>query len=120
MSNHKGPALVVFQGGAVTSSPFEKLVAGAQAVATLDLLAAASVSGTFSRAVLVTEQESLASAVSGLGELPVTVVQLPASDNAGAIPFHFGEHLLSICKALSLERVVYVGGGAMPLATSQM
>jgi hypothetical protein len=32
--------------------------------------------------------------------------------------FHFGDNLLRICKAHNLERVVYVGGGAMPLATS--
>ncbi|HYP41602.1 MAG TPA: hypothetical protein VEX13_14685, partial [Chloroflexia bacterium] len=32
--------------------------------------------------------------------------------------FHFGESLHAICQAYALERVVYVGGGAMPLGTA--
>lgn len=109
------PALVVFQGGASTSSLLERLVADAQAAATLDLLAAASESGAFSRTVLITELDSLASAATGLGGLHLTTTPLPT--RTGAESFHFGESLLGICRSLGLERVVYVGGGAMPLAT---
>src|SRR5436190_9095487 len=116
MTDHARPTLVIFQGGISTSSPLESLVGNAQAAATLDVLAAASASGAFDRTILVTEMDALSSAISNLGNLAVTVERLSAG---GKSRFHFGESLLSICKKHGLERVVYVGGGAMPLATAR-
>ncbi|MFL5732854.1 MAG: hypothetical protein ACJ78Q_06600, partial [Chloroflexia bacterium] len=74
----------------------------------------------FGRAVLVTEVEGLAEAATALlgggGRLPLVVERLPTlSESGGVEAFHFGESLLRVCRAYGLERVVYVGGGAMPL-----
>ncbi len=114
------PALVVFQGGALSGAAgLAKLVADAQAASTLDLLGRAARSGAFSRAFLVTEQEQLtdmAASQAGdwAGELPLTILSERARDGKA---FHFGEALHNICEAHGLVRVVYVGGGAMPLGT---
>src|SRR5205823_709197 len=43
---------------------------------------------------------------------PLLVV---ASAVAEGEPFHFGQALRALCQDHGLERVVYVGGGAMPL-----
>src|SRR5438552_12153524 len=122
MTVRKRPALVVFQGGVAASSPLEGLVAQAQAAATLDLLATAASTGAFDRAILVTEVDALAGAAASephaAGGLPVIVEKPPTPPQAGGA-FHFGESLLRVCQAHKLERVVYVGGGAMPLGASQ-
>jgi hypothetical protein len=119
--NSTSPALVVFQGGvSLSASPLERLVAEAQQAATLDLLAAASASGAYERAFLVTEQTSLAEAAladagSRVGGLPLTLESVPSTATGGRAGFHFGESLRDLCGAHDLERVVYVGGGALPL-----
>src|SRR5437868_1386190 len=118
MIARKRPSLVVFQGGVGASSPLERLVVEAQAAATLDLLDVASSSGAFDRAILVTELDALAEAATSeagvSGRLPVLVERMRPAGK-GRAPFHFGESLLRVCRAHRLERVVYVGGGAMPL-----
>src|SRR5690349_17690392 len=120
--SERDPTLVVFQGGISASGGLEKLVAEAQGAATLDLLEAASASGAFGRAVLVTEVAGLAEAavrLFGGWRLPLVVEKLPTrSGEGGAAAFHFGESLLRVCRAYALERVVYVGGGAMPLGAA--
>lgn len=116
------PALVVFQGGvSLSRSPLGRLVAEAHAAATLDLLSDAATSQAFSRAFLVTEDPALSSAAhesaaSWGGTLPL-VVKRGTAKGAGDRPFHFGGALRDLCVTYGLERVVYVGGGAMPLAT---
>src|SRR5919201_1208338 len=121
MTVRKRPTLVVFQGGAAASSPLEGLVAQAQAAATLDLLVAAASSSAFDRAILVTELDALATVAASearaAGRMPLTVEKPPAPSRAGGA-FHFGESLLRVCQAHNLERVVYVGGGAMPLGAA--
>jgi hypothetical protein len=121
MTDRQQATLVVFQGGVAASSPLEKLVVEAQAAAALDLLAVASSSGAFDRAILVTELDALANAATSeagaSGRLPVFVEKLRPGGK-GSAAFHFGESLLRICRAHRLERVVYVGGGAMPLGAS--
>ena len=118
------PALVVFQAGVSASDTLlERLVAEAQNAATLDLLLTAAQTNAFHGAFLVTEDPTLATAASNLSlpSLPVhsepakkSKIQNPKSKIEG---FHFGQNLLHICQEHRLERVVYVGGGAMPLAT---
>ena len=44
--------------------------------------------------------------------MPVAVV---GGAGAAGKPFHFGETLAEVCRDANLERVVYVGGGSMPL-----
>jgi hypothetical protein len=112
------PALVIFQGGASASaSPLERLVSDAQAAATLDLLARAASSGAFAQALLVTEDPAVSGAA--LASAPTVLPLQIVSAGKGASGFHFGQALREVCRANGLERVVSVGGGAMPLATQQ-
>lgn len=100
------------------TSPLEALVAQAQYAATLDLLALASSTGAFEQAFLVTEEASLAQAARSLaGALPAFRLTIEQGDPSR--PFHFGETLRSVCRAHGLERVVYVGGGSLPLGTAR-
>lgn len=120
MAERTRPTLVVFQGGAFDSaSPLERLVIQVQRAATLDILAKAAESGAFERAVLVTEYDELATASTdlpsmGQGGLPLVVEVTRAGR------FHFGQSLKDLCVRHDLERVVYVGGASMPLATPAM
>ena len=112
------PALVIFQGGASASaSPLERLVSDAQAAATLDLLARAASSGAFAEAFIVSDDPVTTQAVlaSTSTTLPLNVV----TSGKSASGFHFGQALRKVCRANGLDRVVYVGGGSMPLATDQ-
>ncbi|MEO6456823.1 MAG: hypothetical protein ABIO92_00905, partial [Chloroflexia bacterium] len=114
------PTLVVFQGGAFDSdSPLERLVIRVQRAATLDILTKAAESGAFERAVLVTEYDGLANASAdlpsmGQGGLPLVIEVTRAGS------FNFGQSLHDLCIRHGLERVVYIGGASMPLATPAM
>lgn len=96
-------ALVVFLGG-LGDSPVETVVGDACAAAAQDSVEAAFASGRYERAVLVTD---------GLTELP----ELPAgvTVDASSGPFHFGSRLAEVVRRYGLERVVYLGGGGLPL-----
>jgi hypothetical protein len=117
------PALVVFQGGAQSSfSALERLVLAAQSAATLDVLDRAAESWAFSQALLVSEDAALVEAARGatagwsVGYSREQVMALNIASQSGE-DFHFGELLQAVLREFSLERVVYVGGGAMPLAS---
>ncbi len=113
------PTLVVFQGGVCASdTPLERLVAEGQNAAALDLLVNAAQAGVFDRAILVTEDRDLAGAAARLplADLPLHIEPAAKSETAG---FRLGENLLRVCRDYKLERVVYVGGGAMPLGTPE-
>jgi hypothetical protein len=124
------PTLVIFQAG---SSPadthLERLVVSAQQACTLDLLVTAVGTAAFEQAILVTEDTALqakAESLSGSHALDMSLAVVSALDysaSAEGIPapegFHFGKVLRELCRERQLERVVYVGGGAMPLATPQ-
>jgi hypothetical protein len=113
------PTLIIFQGGALAAlSPLERLVAAAQQAATRDLLAEAARSNAFHQAILVTEDPSLteaaqADAATWATPLPLHIEPSPTTT------FHFGQSLHTICKSYALERVVYIGGGAMPLGSAR-
>jgi hypothetical protein len=113
------PALVTFLGTVPsTASPLERLVGDAWAASTLDLLALAASSNLFERAVLVTENAELAN--TALREAATWQSALPLDIEAHAgDSFHFGDSLLAVCRTYSFDRIVYVGGGSMPLATEQ-
>lgn len=111
-TRHKPTLLLFLAGDKPEGSPLERLVAGAQNAATYDLLMHAADSGAFERAVLVTEDEEAARAASALsGGPPVEVLNEGPRE-----AFHFGRALAAAVDALGLERVVYAGGGALPLA----
>jgi hypothetical protein len=107
------PTLVVFLAGErPTDTPLERLVTGAQNAATYDLLIRAADTGAYERGLVVTEDPEVARAAGALGvDLALGIV----SDYPDG-PFHFGRKLASVVRAEGLERVVYVGGGALPLA----
>ncbi len=115
------PALVIFQGDVPPSaSPLERLLVQAQQAATLDLLlrvVGASVQ-LFERIVLVTESPSFGQAARDIMAHRAGVPPLHIEAWSGE-SFHFGQALQFICRSYSLQRFVYVGGGAMPLASER-
>ncbi len=113
------PSLIIFQAGVLpAASPIEALVAQAWFAATLDLLTNTSISDAFDQVILVTEDSVLRDAALALSDtwpnkVPLHVETRPSDG------FHFGENLRAVCKSYNLQRVVYVGGGSMPLGTPQ-
>jgi hypothetical protein len=110
---------VVFQGGGSTSgTPLQTLVTKGQAAATLDLIERAAGVGAFFQIVLVTEDSELMVAAMDEAErregTPVAALRGSWPPNE---PFHFGQALSHVCKDLNIERLVYIGGGAMPLGS---
>ncbi|HKP54790.1 MAG TPA: hypothetical protein VJ183_19320 [Chloroflexia bacterium] len=116
MTSSDLPTLLVFQGGAFHApTPLEALVVQAQQAAALDLLTLASRSDAFAQVVLVTDDDMLAASATSIFQTASHVrLQIERSE---ADTFHFGETLLRVCKGHAIERVVYIGGGAMPLGT---
>jgi hypothetical protein len=97
------PALVVFLGG-LGDSPVEATVAGARVAASLDSIEAALQSGGYAGAFIVTDGRV------GLPALPEGVTV-----DADGGPYHFGRRLAEVVRRHGLERVVYLGGGSLPL-----
>ncbi len=111
------PSLVVFQGGVPeAATPLERFLIEAQIAATLDLLTVAAGTDTFNQLILVTEDADLQRAALSDAAAWPTSMPLSIEQHAGE-SFHFGETLHAICQSYGLERVVYVGGGAVPLTT---
>jgi hypothetical protein len=100
------PDLIVFYGRGGTSEP-EQLVAGAQQASVRQLLTDAAQSESFRRFALVTNDETLATALAT--ELPALVV-VPTGET-----IVFGEQLRATVAQLDSAAVVYVGGGSAPL-----
>jgi hypothetical protein len=98
----KAPSLVVFLGG-LGHSPLERTVAGARAAAALDSVEAALTAG-YAAAILATD---------GATELPPMPDGVTVDVDGG--PFRFGERLADVVRRHRLERVVYLGGGSLPL-----
>jgi hypothetical protein len=113
------PTLLIFQGGVFNSaSALETFVVQAQHAATLDLLAAAKQSDTFAQVILVTDDDTLANASTSFAQIATSKLPLHV-ERTDPDTFHFGDKLKRICEAHALERIVYVGGGAMPLGGVQ-
>jgi hypothetical protein len=96
------PTLVVFLGN-LGSSRAEQLVAHARCAATFDVVETALSTGTFERAILATDDDSGLPTLTGL-----------ETDVDGG-PFAFGPRLAGLIEQHHLERVVYLGGGSLPL-----
>jgi hypothetical protein len=95
--------LVVFLGG-LGDSRVEEMVAGARVAASLDTIEAALKSGGFSGALLVTD-----------GRFPVPALPDGVTVDEDGGRFHFGRRLAEVVRRHRLERVVYMGGGSLPL-----
>ena len=102
------PTLVVFLGG-MEGSPVEEMVACAQRAAALDTIDSALSTGAFAGAVIATDRPQ---------DLPDPV---PAglTVDADSEPFHFGRRLAGLVTSHSLESVVYLGGGSVPLLPAE-
>ena len=79
------------------------MVDGARRAAAFDSIEAALASGAFAGAVLATDDPSLACDLPGL------------SLDVDSGPYHFGRRLAGVVGRHSLERVVYIGAGSLPL-----
>ncbi len=100
------PTLIVFSGG-MRGTPVERLVAGARDAAALDTLAHGVDSGAFSGAILVTDNEEVAS------QAPAGVeVELDAG------LFDFAARLRSLVHLRRIQKPFYVGGGSIPFIDS--
>jgi hypothetical protein len=93
----------VFLGG-LGGSPVEEMVAAACRAAAQDSLERALSTGAFAGAIVVSDTPLV------LEGLP-TGVHLEVDDG----PFQFGQRLADIVARYGLEKVVYLGGGALPL-----
>lgn len=117
------PTLVIFQGGASDSqSPLEVFVLDTQRAATLDLLRVAAYTGAFDRAFLVTEDEILAgrAAAEVQGKNSSLQLIIERADETSPGVFHLGRTLRALCERHSIRRVVYTGGGSLPLVNPDM
>jgi hypothetical protein len=96
------PTLVVFLGGLGDSS-VERLVGGARWAATRDSIDAALEGDSYGRAVLVTDGDGV------FADSPGVTIDLDNGD------FHFGRRLAGVIRRYELDRIVYMGGGSIPL-----
>ena len=97
------PTLVVFLGG-LGDTTAERMVADARRAASFDTIEAALSTGVFDRAILATDDSSALTTISKL--------EIDLDDDG---TFHFGSRLAGLIEKRALERVVYLGGGSLPL-----
>ncbi len=100
-------ALVIFEGGAATSLP-EQMLRQVREGIVLDRVAQARRIQALDPIVLVTDREDLARKAEALG----AHIYFTQSHS-----FHFGLCLQAVIRHYELERVLYMGGGAAPLAS---
>ena len=97
-----GPTAIVFLGG-IGGSPAADMVAGCHRANTRDTIERAQQSGVFERVILVTERTD---------EMP------PVTTEPSGYPFHFGSRLKEIIEQYNIESPLYIGGGSVPLMSS--
>ncbi|TAK27876.1 MAG: hypothetical protein EPO21_23370 [Chloroflexota bacterium] len=101
------PQLLIFVGG-LTGEPVVEMVGAAQRAVALDTVARATQSGAFAQIVLVTDSPELAGQMDG----HVTVeMSGPA--------FVFGRRLRDVIERHNVRRPFYMGGGGLPLLSSE-
>ena len=96
------PTLIIFLGG-LGSSPAEQTVADARRAAALDTIEATQSTDAYASAILPTDDFEDPPDIPGL------------HIDFDRAPFHFGRRLADLIQLLKLERVVYLGGGSLPL-----
>jgi hypothetical protein len=101
------PSLIVFSGG-MRDTVVERLVGGARDASALDTLERGLASGEFAEMILVTDSEDLAK------RLPPAV---EADLDVG--PFDFERRLRDVVNRRRIERPFYVGGGSLPLLSTE-
>ena len=96
------PLFVTFVGG-WGATPVERMMSGAHRAMVRDTLERAASTGEFQQLVLVADFPDLAGTAS---------IEPPLS------PFHFGRELQRITHKYRMEKVFYIGGGALPLLSA--
>ena len=97
------PVLIVFLGG-MRGSPIEDELGRALAESALDLIEEALATDAFELALLVADNDSLATRLPSGVELDLD-----------SEPFHFGKRLADVIGKRRIERPLYVGAGGVPL-----
>lgn len=98
--------LVVFLGGQGPGHA-EQIVATARWAASLDSIDTALSTGAYTRAILVTDGQAQQP------DNPAVTV------DADAGPYHFGRRLAGVIRQHGLRSVVYMGGGSLPLLSTE-
>jgi hypothetical protein len=96
------PTLITFLGG-LGHTPAERLVADARRAAARDTIEAALSTGAYHNVIFPTDD------FENIPDLPDLQIDLDAA------PFHFGRRLADLIALTRIERVVYLGGGSVPL-----
>ncbi len=99
--------LIIFVGG-IGGGEAEEMVAAAHRAITLDTLQRATATGNFDEIIVITDMDELAQQIS-----PPVRVELDQS------PFHFGKRLRDVIERYKIDKPFYVGGGSIPLLSSQ-
>ncbi len=106
------PVSLVIMNGRNGRSDVERMVDGARAAITRDLVEKALLSDAFDTVIVATNDHELAAS---LEKSPTVCIE---PDRRGET-FHFGRRLQQIISHHKLERVVYLGGGSAPLLTTE-
>jgi len=96
-------AAIIFTGG-IGGSPAADMVAGCHSAIVRDTIERIEKSGAFDRVILVSERDLKISA---------TVTERSSK------PFHFGRELRAVINKYSTKVPFYIGGGSIPLMTTQ-
>ncbi len=103
--------LVIFEGG-IVASELEETFRRVRKAVVMDQIAKAQQAG-FTRIVLLTSYKDLSQEV--LCRFPIEVEYRPEASEE----FHFGENLRNIIRDKQLANVLYMGGAAAPLISSE-
>ena len=105
------PVDLVVMSGYMDDGDAARMVSGARRAITRDLVARALSVGAFDRIIVSTNDTVLSDVL----DAPVIV----DADYAGE-PFQFGSRLHQLIQRYDIERIVYMGGGAAPLASADL
>ncbi|MBI3763716.1 MAG: hypothetical protein HY260_17875 [Chloroflexi bacterium] len=98
---------VVMMLGLEGDSPAERFVAGGRAAAARDALEMAASIPLVDHLIVATPDRAWAEQNADLG--------FAMDVDADGEPFHFGRRLAEVCERHSLRRILYLGGGSLPL-----
>jgi len=106
-----GSVDLIIMHGRMGASDVERMVDGARAAITRDIVERALAAGAFSSVIVSTNDVALAEM---LRDVKAVTLEL---DPPGE-PFHFGRRFGALVAKHNVERVVYLGGGSAPLLSA--
>lgn len=105
------PVDLVIMSGFTDDGDAARMVSGARRAITRDLVARALSVGAFERIIVSTNDAMLVDLLD-----PPVIVDLDHTEE----PFQFGSRLHQLIQKYDIERIVYMGGGAAPLASTDL